>query len=249
MIRPTTLTALFVLAGLSVASAQQATGTFSAPKKANDEVVTVRWKDGDGKNHSFEGQTGQPGTKNEGDDLPKGMDPKEKAKRIKQALEGSGLDVELNADGDGVVVKPPDGGKIKGFKVTNNTRERRNRTRITSAAGAAQAAHLHVDGFVAGFDGDGEPAELSFGVEGLTVALETAAFPDVPGLVAAMAAELAGFGFEVDVTSDRSLTMSLPDGAALAYGCTDEGLVQSAEVALLEEDDSAETEDDADAGE
>ncbi len=249
MTRHATLTAVLLLAGLSAASAQQATGTFSTPKKSNDEFVTVRWKDKDGNNHSFGGQTGQPGTKNKDDDLPKGMDPKEKAKRIKKALEGSGLDVGLNADGDGVVVKPPAGGKIKGFKVTNNTRERRNRTRITSAAGAAQVAHLHVEGFVAGFDGDGEPAELSFGAEGWAVVLETAAFPDVPGLVAAMAAELAGFGFAVEVTSDRSLTMSLPDGATLAYGCTDEGLVQSAEVALLEDDADAEPEDGADVGE
>ncbi len=214
-------------------------GGFSTVSKAADEVVSLRWKDSSGANQSESVATGQQGTGNGQDDLPKGMTPEDKAARLRDAINGAGWQgVNAVASGSVVTVTAPQG--VTGFTVTNNTKEKNNFTSVHSATCDGNpstydcgTATMQLSGIASGFDDDGAESMIMFGTKAasVTIALK-------PGDTAFSVAETLSSMLNPVLRLRRPVyQMAVPtawlkiamneNDHAVVYGITDTGLVQT----------------------
>lgn len=225
-----TLASLILAANASAQSAV-GIGEFSSPTVAGDETIALSWKDSNGVNKTLEVSTGLLGTNDRDDDLPKGMDAKEKAKRIAAAIDAM-AEFEAKATGHVVTVTGEDGNTLEKFKVKNNTKEKKNTCRISEPG----MAMVDFGGGITGVDGDGEAAQVHVGTDVGQVTVNSGDYESVEQMVLDIAVKLTDADVSVTLAGPRCLAFVLGAGEAVHYGCSDVELTQSAEVAKLEYD-------------
>ena len=133
--------------GLTVAAGGTGIITVSSPTKAADDTITVNFKDKEGVNQSATASTGQSGTNNSGDDLPKDMSADDKAKRYKEALDATPLVTQhgatVTANGSVVTVSVPNG-SVRSVNGDNQTKQKDNGTQVHGIAAGGGSSQLFI---------------------------------------------------------------------------------------------------------
>lgn len=216
------------------------------PTKSGDDFITVTYKlPGSNGPKQVTAATGEPGTAHASDDIPKGMDPVAKAKRYADAVNlaardpGSGgnprnppVAASVLLAGDPpqptahVTITALGGPSVTSVQVTDHSGQQEKKTQLPHAAAPSSSCvgTARFVGPIHGVDDDGAPAEASVGTGSYTSVVSTADFLDAAQLAAAIAADLAAHGVEVELV-DGALVLSVTqDGRTIVAGTNDRGL-------------------------
>lgn len=244
----------FISQGPAVVSdtgSSTATLDVGKPKKAGDDVITLQYKkNGDAATQTLTAPTGESGTANTADDLPKDMDPKEKAKRYAKAVNEAAKAIDkrnppvtatVTEGTDLVTVVWNDGytktGKVK---VANNTNQRQKITDGEPDTFPGPETDVSVSLGVFTMSGvitgvyEGTPAFVEVGTDVYSARIETVGYinpdgtPDFNGLLEALAADLNAHNIGATVVERRALAVFLREGTLL-WDCSDPGLVTTGE--------------------
>jgi len=229
--------------------------TFNQVDRAEDEIITVCYLDGKGKNQEFVAKTGDEAKP--GDDLPKNLSGIDRALRVAEAINtapdnNGDVTAQRVDDPNGrptnvlmVVVNAPNT-NLKTIKTTNNTKQRGNTVQIVKRAdSAAQVVHhqskdqslgcfIYFSGSVSGLDDDGYPSVVELGTGAYEAEIKPTELQDVSDVVELLAKELRRNGVPVELVCPMVLKI-MPLEGQVVYGCTDIALDMTIEVGYLDE--------------
>jgi hypothetical protein len=226
--------------------------TVSSPTKASDEGVTVKVDD-NGQNVTLSNFTGIQGTKpaQKADDLPIGMDAKDKAIRIAAAInaaadnfrEDGSQRVTATANGANVDVAGTSSKvKVEKIKVNSNTGETSDKLSYPPKSTLFTSTLLGIPAMV---DGCGDAAIFRIGTARGVVEVPLASAGSVHQALLMAADGLAQHGIAAWLPTPNSIAFvvdaDLDEGAH--YGCSDFGLEQVAELEVLPSDGAADASD------
>ncbi|TAJ04032.1 MAG: hypothetical protein EPO68_17165 [Planctomycetota bacterium] len=221
--------------------------TVSSPTKPNDEGVTVKVND-NGENVSIAGSTGLSGTANKGDDLPKDMPAADKAKRIAKAINDAGDNtredgtkrVTATASGADVSVAGSSGVTVKSIKVNSNTGEKSDKLKWSAANTMFTATVVGVPTL---YDGCGDPSVFRIGTARGVVEIPLASSGTIQQTLVMAADGLAQYGISAWMPTSNSIAFVVDHDldTAAHYGCSDFGLEQIFELAVIPGDDEADS--------
>jgi len=245
---PAFMIVLFFCSGFALSDGGVGIGYFSPVKKQGDEIITLSYYDEDNQLITLSCQTGQPGSKHTGDDLPKGMSGSDKAQRIADAINqahdpsGASYPVSAHATGHVVTVGVVRAGKgIKKFKVTNNTRQIRNKQSVSKSYGDGEAGHqesyIYLSGRVMGLDDDLGASEIHIGTDHYQAALHPMHPMSIEKAARELVRDLVNHRVAASLVLPTVIRIILDDeqDGKTHYGCSDAGMDMTIETLLIME--------------